>query len=348
VVSAKNLLSSTGDCVIIGEVAQAHDGSLGLAHAFIDAIASAGADAVKFQTHIAAAESTPDEPWRVKFSPQDSSRYEYWKRMEFSEEQWRGLKQHANDRGLMFLSSPFSLEAIELLQRVGVAGWKIASGEVSNATMLDRVADTGVPVLLSTGMSPVSEIDKAIARLRDRGSRFAVLQCTSSYPCPPEKLGLNLLSFFRDRYQCPVGLSDHSGTIYAGLAAAALQCQILEVHVTMSREMFGPDVPVSLTTDELRQLVNGVRFIEKAIANPIDKNALASELSPLRDLFTKSLVTRSELAAGTILRAEHLAAKKPGTGIPANKLPELIGARLLRNLKADEMVRREDVEVINR
>jgi len=268
--------------------------------------------------------------------------------MEFSEGQWRGLKQHANDRGLMFLSSPFSMEAVELLERVGVDAWKVASGEVSNTTLLDRVAETDFPVLLSTGMSPLTEIDAAVARVRDRGARFAVLQCTSSYPCPPEKLGLNLLSFFRDRYQCPVGLSDHSGTIYAGLAAAALGSELLEIHITMSREMFGPDVPVSLTTAELLQLVEGVRFIEKAIANPLDKNALAGELSPLRDLFTKSIVTRSELAAGTILRAEHLAAKKPGTGIPANSLPELIGGRLLRNLKADEMIRREDVEVIGR
>ena len=116
-------------CFVIAEVAQAHDGSLGMAHAFIDAIASAGADAVKFQTHIARAESTPAEPWRVKFSPQDKTRYDYWKRMEFTEEQWHGLKQHAEERGLKFLSSPFSTEAVDLLTRVGVAAWKVASGE---------------------------------------------------------------------------------------------------------------------------------------------------------------------------------------------------------------------------
>src|SRR5258706_2002404 len=132
----------TSGCLIIAEVAQAHDGSLGLAHAFIDAIAAAGADAVKFQTHIAAAESTPEEPWRVKFSSQDASRYDYWKRMEFSEEQWRGLQQHAEEKELLFLSSPFSLEAVELLERVGVCAWKIASGEVSNAPMFARMADT--------------------------------------------------------------------------------------------------------------------------------------------------------------------------------------------------------------
>src|SRR5258705_12356740 len=155
------LKNASGGCLIIGEVAQAHDGSLGMAHAFIDAIANAGADAVKFQTHIASAESTPEEPWRTKFSRQDNTRYEYWKRMEFTEPQWGGLKQHCDDLGLLFLSSPFSVEAVALLTRVGVSAWKVASGEVGTLQMLERMADTGLPVLLSTGMSPLKEIDKA-------------------------------------------------------------------------------------------------------------------------------------------------------------------------------------------
>lgn len=142
----------TQSCPVIAEVAQAHDGSLGMAHAFIDAIAEAGADAVKLQTHIAAAESSPDEPWRVKFSPQDTTRFDYWKRMEFTEEQWHGLKQHADDRGLLFLSSPFSFEAVELMERVGVWAWKVASGEVSNGSMLERMCRAGLSVILSSGM----------------------------------------------------------------------------------------------------------------------------------------------------------------------------------------------------
>src|SRR5438874_4963574 len=132
-------------CLIVGEVAQAHDGSLGMAHAFIDAIANAGADAVKFQTHIAAAESTLAEPWRVKFSHQDETRYDYWKRMEFSEAQWVGLKRHADDRKLLFLSSPFSIEALELLQRIGIKAWKVASGEISNEPMFERMVASGLP-----------------------------------------------------------------------------------------------------------------------------------------------------------------------------------------------------------
>jgi N-acetylneuraminate synthase len=331
-------------CLIIAEVAQAHDGSLGMAHAFIDAIANTGADAVKFQTHIASAESTPGEPWRVKFSLQDSTRYDYWKRMEFTEEQWHGLKKHAEERGLKFLSSPFSVEAVQLLTRVGVAAWKVASGEVSNIPMFERMVATGLPILLSSGMSPLSEIDTAVEMVKAHGLPLTILQCTSAYPCPPEKIGLNLIPFFRERYGCGVGLSDHSGIIYPGLAAATLGINVLEVHVTLSREMFGPDVPASITPSELNQLVEGIRFIETMKANPVDKNAMAAEMAPLRDLFTKSVVARIALPAGTVLQEDHLTVKKPGTGIPAIRLKELINRTLKRAVAADTLLTEDNLD----
>lgn len=337
------LLGSSG-CLVIGEVAQAHDGSLGTAHAFIDAVAAAGADAVKFQTHIAAAESTPGEPWRVRFSPQDATRYEYWKRMEFTAGQWAGLARHAEERGLLFLSSPFSVEAVRLLDGLGMKAWKVASGEVSNPVLFDALLETGRPVFLSTGMSSLSEIDEAVRRVQGRDLPLAILQCTTAYPCPPEKLGLNLIPAFRERWGCAVGLSDHSGTIYPGLAAVTLGAEVLEVHVTLSREAFGPDVPASLTTGELRQLVDGVRFLERALAHPVDKDGMAGEMEPLRRMFTKSVVARDDLAAGTVLAAEHLAVKKPGGGVPAARMPELIGRRLKRAVRMDEPLQMEDLE----
>src|SRR5688572_370776 len=334
----------TGRCLVIGEVALTHDGSLGLAHAFVDAIANAGADAVKFQTHIAEAESTPSEPFRVKFSRQDATRYDYWKRMAFTEDQWVGLARHAEERGLVFISSPFSLEAVALLERVGQPLWKIASGETGNNLLLDRILDTGAPVLLSTGMSPLAEIDAAVARVKARGVPVGVFQCTTAYPCPPEKIGLNLIPFYRERYGCWVGLSDHSATIYPGLAGAAIGMDLLEVHVTLSREMFGPDVVASITSTELRQLVEGVRFIERMRAAPVDKDASARESAPLRRLFTRSLVAREALPAGTVLAPEHLVTKKPGTGLPPDRLPEVIGRRLRRAVAADQVLAPEDIE----
>ena len=336
-------ISSEHPCFVIAEVAQAHDGSLGFAHAHIDAIAKTGADAVKFQTHIAEAESTASEPWRVKFSLQDDRRFDYWKRMEFTETQWEGLKRHAEEKGLIFISSPFSVEAVELLRRIGVTAWKIASGEVSNVPMFERIADSGLPVILSTGMSRIAEIDAAMERIRARRLPVALLQCSSMYPTPPEKVGLNLMSDFRKRYGCAVGLSDHSGTIFPGLAGAALGMELLEVHITMSREMFGPDVPASVTNHELMQLINGIRFIEKMRKTPTDKNEMADDLEEMRSLFTKSIVAGSDLKAGIRLTEHHLAIKKPGTGIPAERLSWIVGKQLTRNLKKDELILASDV-----
>ena len=329
---------------VIAEVAQAHDGSLGIAHSYIDAIANAGADAVKFQTHIAAAESTPQEPWRVKFSEQDATRYEYWKRMEFTEAQWVGLKRHAEERGLIFLSSPFSVEAVDLLSRVGVAAWKVASGEITNTPMLERMLATGLPFILSTGMSPLAEIDAAVERINERQRDLAILQCTSVYPCPPEKVGLNMIPFFQERYGCAAGLSDHSGTIFPGLAAATLGSNVIEVHVTLSREMFGPDVSSSITPAELRQLVDGVRFIEKARANPVNKDGVADDLMPIRNLFTKSVVAKRDLAAGTILQESDLAARKPGTGIPASRITDVLNRKLKRSITANALILEDDID----
>ena len=334
-----------GRCLVIGEVALSHDGSLGLAHAFVDAIADAGADAVKFQTHIAAAESTPAEPFRVKFSRVDASRYDYWKRMEFTEDQWRGLADHCAQRGVLFISSPFSTEAVDLLERIGGQPfWKIASGEVPNPVLLDRVLDTGAPVVFSSGMSPLAETDAAVARVKGRGRQVGVMQCTTAYPCPPERVGLNLVPVYRERYGCWVGLSDHSATIYPGLAGAALGLDLLEVHVALSREMFGPDVVASVTTSELRQLVDGVRFIETMRAHPVDKDAAARDSEPLRRLFTRSLVARRALPAGAVIGAADLAIKKPGTGLPPERLADLVGRTLRRAVAADQLLAVEDVE----
>ncbi len=328
-------------CFVIGEVGQAHDGSLGTAHAYIDAIARAGADAVKFQTHIAAAESTPGEAFRVKFSPQDATRYDYWKRMEFTASQWRELFDHARQAGLIFLSTPFSFDAVELLEGLGMPAGKVGSGEVTNLPMLERMASTRRPVLISSGMATWQELDQAVAAVTGQGAEMAVLQCTTSYPCPPEKVGLNVLAELRERYHCPVGLSDHSGTIYASLAAAALGANLLEVHVVLSRECFGPDVKASVTTGELAQLVEGVRFIDAAMSHPLEKEQVAAEMASLKTLFGKSVVAARDLPADHRIEADDLALKKPGTGIPAARLSEVIGRRLRRSVAADTLLAEE-------
>lgn len=313
---------------LIAEVGMAHDGSLGIARAHIDAAAAAGADAVKFQTHIADAESTPAEPFRVSFSRQDATRMDYWRRTAFTPLEWKGLAEHAARAGVVFLSSPFSVQAADMLLDAGVPAWKVASGEIANLPLIEHLAATGLPMLLSSGMSGLTELDAAVTVVRKHGAPLAVLQCTTEYPCPPERLGLNVLAVFRERYDCPVGLSDHSGTIYAGLAASVLGASIVEVHHTLSREMFGPDVPASVTSVELGQLAAGLRFVEKAIGSQVDKDEAAKSACELREIFTKSVVLRRELPAGTVLTMEMLAVKKPGTGIPAARLQDVVGRRL--------------------
>ncbi len=341
---AGRLVGDGYPCLVVAEVAQAHDGSLGTAHAYIDAAARAGADVIKFQTHIAAAESTPGEPFRVRFSPQDASRYEYWERMEFTEAQWVGLAEHAKEKGMIFMSTPFSLGAIELLERVGVPAWKVGSGDLGATPMLRRMALSQKPVILSSGMSPLSELDDAVSTVRTAGGSVAVLQCTTAYPCPPERVGLNVVEVLRARYDCPVGLSDHSGTIFPGIAAAVLGASIVEVHIVFSRECFGPDVAASVTIDELAEFVRGIRFVEKMRTNPVDKDTIPEDLARLKTIFARSVVAARDLAADHILSEDDLSYKKPGTGFPASRADELIGRRLRQALTADSQITEHDLE----
>jgi N,N'-diacetyllegionaminate synthase len=337
--------SQTANCSIIAEVAQAHDGSLGMAHAFIDAAAKTGVNAIKFQTHIAAEESTPGEPWRVKFSKQDETRFDYWKRMEFSLEQWAGLKHHAEEQGLIFLSSPFSLAAVDLLRNLNISGWKVASGELTNLPLIQHMTKDKCPIMLSTGMSPHGEIDAAVKVVREANVPMAIFQCTTQYPSPPESIGLNILDELRDRHACAVGLSDHSGTIYPSLAAiAAYKAQVIEVHLTLSRDMFGPDVVASVTPQELKSLVDGVRFIEKMAAHPVGKEQIDPRTAPMRQIFFKSVVPLKDLAKGSVLSDADLGLKKPGTGIPAAELTSVIGRTLARAVKKDIPLQREDLQ----
>jgi N,N'-diacetyllegionaminate synthase len=329
---------------VIAEVAQNHDGSLGLAHAFIDAGAEAGADAVKFQTHIADAESTRDEPFRVQFSRQDASRYDYWKRMEFTAEQWSGLAAHAKDVGIEFLSSAFSLVAVELLRGVGMAAWKVGSGEAGSVELLTAMAATGYPVLLSSGMSSIQETDDAVATVRSAGAPVAVLQATSRYPSALADVGLNVVDEFRVRYGCPVGLSDHTGTVFPALAAIARGADLVEVHFALDRLMFGPDVAVSLTPGDLRTVTEMRDAVVAMESSAVQKDAMAAEMHEMREVFQKSVAPARAIAAGTALTEDMLNLKKPGTGLRADRLPGLIGRTLARDVVPDRLLREEDLE----
>lgn len=329
---------------IIAEVAQAHDGSLGLAHAYIDAAAKAGADAVKFQTHIAAAESTRDETFRVKFSQQDATRYDYWKRMEFSPEQWAGLCAHAREKRLVFLSSAFSIEAVSLLAKLGMPAWKIASGELGSRALIDAMLETGSPFLVSTGMSAWTEIDDIVERIKAAGRELIVMQCTTQYPTPLEAVGLNVIDELRRRYRTPVGLSDHSGVPHPALAALSRGADLIELHLTLDRGMFGPDVSSSLTVAEIRLVADFRDALARMNAHPVDKDKAAGNLAETKTIFGRSLASLKPLPAGTKIAADMLCGKKPGTGIPESDLPKLIGRHLVRDVAPDRLLRWDDLE----
>lgn len=336
------LLKSKKNCFVIAEAAQIHEGSLGIAMAFIDAAVDSGADAVKFQTHFAGAESTLDEPWRVKFSRQDNLRYDYWKRIEFTNEQWNTLAAYAKKKKIMFLSSPFSIDAVNILDEIGMPIWKIASGEILNTELLKRIWKTRKPILFSTGMCVLKELDAAVRETRLRNIPFGVFQCTSEYPCLPQHWGLNMIHEFRKRYNCPVGFSDHSGEIYAGLAAAAMGADFIEVHAAFSNKSFGPDVGSSVTFEDLSRLVQGVKKINLSLRNPVDKNILPIGVKNLKNIFGRSWALKKDLRAGTIVEREYLTLKKPGTGIPQSKLPMLIGRKLKHDKSAKRLLTFED------
>ena len=326
---------------MIAEVGSVHDGSFGNACKLIEAAAAAGANAVKFQTHVARAETLRDAPPPPYF--QGEPRFEYFTRTSFSLPQWRLLKAHCEAHRVEFLSSPFSIEAVELLESVGVTRYKVGSGEVTNLPMLEVIARTGRPVILSSGMSSWSELDAAVAVIRRYHDRVTLLQCTSEYPCSVEQVGLNVMLEMRQRYGVPVGLSDHTLTNYAAFAAVALGASVIEKHFTFSRLMYGSDARHSLEPDEFADLVRGIRAIDAMLAHPVDKDAMAARLHPMKEIFEKSVVTVVDIPAGTVLEGSMLAVKKPGTGIPARRLEEVIGRVARRDIPADTLLREEDL-----
>ncbi|MGC6415405.1 MAG: N-acetylneuraminate synthase family protein [Bacteroidia bacterium] len=316
----------------IAEIGQAHEGSLGIAHSYIDALAKTGVDAIKWQMHIANAESSLEEPFRINFSYEDYSRMEYWRRMEFTKDQWISLKNHSEQLGIEFICSPFSNTAVEILEDIGVNRYKIGSGEVSNFLMLERIAKTGKEVLLSSGMSSYSELDKAVEMIQSYGAPLSIFQCTTAYPTNPKNWGLNVINELKNRYKVPVGFSDHSGDIYACLAATTLGAELLEFHVVFDKRMFGPDSESSLTINETSKLIKGIKDIRKALEHHVDKSD-NSEYDNLKAIFEKSLAVNKNVCKGQVLTFNDLEAKKPkGQGISAHLFKEVLGKKLTKDL----------------
>lgn len=327
--------------MIIAEVGSVHDGSEGNAIKLIEAAAGCGVDAVKFQTHIPEAETLPDAPMPPYFKGEP--RFEYFKRTGFTLDQWRQFKRVCDSLGIIFLSSPFSEAAVDLLEQMGMAQYKIPSGEVTNLPMLEKIARLGKPILLSSGMSSWDELDQAVAAIQKYEAPLTLLQCTSQYPCPYEKVGLNVMVEMKQRYGLPVGLSDHTLTTYSSFAAVTLGATVIEKHLTFSRLMYGSDARHSLEPGEMADLVQGIRAIDVMVSSQVDKDDL-SPYAEMKRIFEKSLVAKVDIPEGTVLTRDLIGIKKPGTGISASRLSEFLGKTVKRNIPVDKLVQEEDFE----
>ncbi|MDQ5893171.1 MAG: N-acetylneuraminate synthase [Patescibacteria group bacterium] len=328
-------------CLVIAEVGSTHNGDLELAKKLIDAVADSGADVVKFQTHIAEAETLPNAPSPSFFNAEP--RFQYFKRTAFTFDQWKELKKKAESRGLVFLSSSFSIEATDMLEKLGVKLHKIPSGEITNIPYLKHMAKTRTPTIMSSGMSHWKELDEAVEIFTKKKNPFVLLQCTSEYPVIPERVGLNLIEEMRKRYKIPVGLSDHSMHNYAAFGSVALGAVVVEKHITLSRDMYGSDAKHSLLPSEFKELVEGIRVIDKIMYNPRDKKT-ADEFGEMRRVFQKSVVTTAEIKKGQTLSEKNLGIKKPGTGIAPKHIYDIVGKKAARDLPKDYLITWKDAK----
>jgi len=329
---------------LIAEVAQAHDGSLGYAHAFIDAASVAGVDAVKFQAHYAQHESTFDEPFRINFSYEDASRYEYWQRMEFTKEQWVGLKDHAESKELEFLCTPFSSYAVDLLDSIGIVGWKIGSGDVGQKWLLEKITQTGKPIIFSTGMSSIESVDSIYKYFKDKKLNFSVLQCTSMYPTPLDKTGISVFQSYMERYDVPIGLSNHSGSVWPSVYAIALGAKVIEVHIKLNDFAFGPDTSSSLSVEQLKTLVEARDAFSIMEESKDDKSASLNSIQNDKQIFSRSITLDSSYPKGTIIEERMILMRKPGTGMPETEITNLIGKTLSQDYDSSYLLDLSDVE----
>jgi N-acetylneuraminate synthase len=330
--------------MIIAEIGQAHDGSVGILHSYIDALANTGIDAIKFQTHIAEAESSEFEQFRIPFSYVDKTRFDYWKRMELTTQQWKEIKQHCDKVNLQFISSPFSCKAVDVLEEAGVSCYKIGSGEVTNFLLLEKIAQTGKPIILSSGLSTMQDLDEAVWYLKEKGVKTSILQCTTAYPTTPTEWNLHIIKDFRKRYNVPTGFSDHSGDVTACLAATSLGAEIVEFHVVFDKRMFGPDAKASIEIDEVPRLAKGVREIREALKSEATKDEQAQQVAGLKTLFGKSLCINKDVNEDHVIAIEDLEARKPfGYGIPPGEFNCVVGKKVKRPMKQWEFITSKDL-----
>lgn len=325
-------------CYIIAEGCDNHLGNLHTAREMALQAKVAGANAIKFQHHLPEEEMLPDVPMSANF---DISLFEFLKRYALTLDQHRSLKDYCTQIGIQYLCTPFSWKAAQELESLGVPAYKIGSGEMTDIPTLERIAAFGKPMIVSTGMATLEEIDRTVQALRSWPAPLAIMNCVSEYPPIYQDINLLVLRTFMERYpDLVVGHSDHTPDIYTCFAALTLGAKILEKHVILDKRQPGPDQSVSIDFRDLAQLVDGVRKIEAAMGS---EKAVHDREKPIRTWAFRSIVSLREIGAGEIISQEMIWSKRPGTGIPAWRMPEVIGKKAARDIAGNALIHWEDL-----
>jgi sialic acid synthase SpsE len=324
-------------CFVIAEAGINHNGDVALARDLVDAAAAAGADAIKFQTHLPEHEMLRGGATAAYVG---ESLFDLLTRTALSREAHVELRDRAAGKGILFLSTPFSREAADFVETLGVPAFKTGSGELTNLPLQQHIARKGKPMIVSTGMSTPEEIDRTAQAIRAIGTPFALMHCTSTYPTPYEHVQLDCIGALQKQYGVPVGFSDHTLGSFVAFAAVAAGANLFEKHFTISRSLPGPDQQGSMEPAELAELVRGIRAIERA-------RGATKKIQPgeqeVRNMAHHSVVSIRDVAAGATIGAGDVWTKRPGTGIPARQLGDVIGRVAKHAIAKDRLIAWDDL-----
>jgi len=331
--------------LIIAEIGQAHEGSEGLAHSMIDALCDVDCEAIKFQIHLADAESSFEDQFRINFSYEDKSRYSYWKRIEFTKLQWSRIINHCKQKNIIVGASVFSLEALEIAIENKVDFLKIGSGDILFDDLVDSVSKLDLPVIVSSGLANWNELFNISSKFNYHKKKelFSILHCTTQYPTDPEKIGFNNVKQIEKKLDVLSGLSDHSGNYLTAFYALAKGCTILEVHVNFDRKMFGPDSTSSLSINELGEVIKAKNYFKKLNINT-NKDVEEGFLGSTKVKFARSIGIKKNIKKGDLIKKEDIIYRKPGGYLNKDDLKFLIGMKARHDLNALNIIKWEDVE----
>ena len=326
--------------LIIAEAGVNHNGNLDLALKMVDEAKRAGADIVKFQTAIpekVISKYADKAEYQKKTTGNEESQLEMCKRIHLKLSDYDIIKKYCEEVGIEFLSTPFDLESIDYLEKLGMRLWKIPSGEITNLPYLIKIAKTGKPVIMSTGMAELKEVEEAVNVLKENGAgEIILLHCTTEYPAPFESVNLRAMNTLREKFGTEVGYSDHTVGFEAAVAAAVLGAAVIEKHFTLNHNMEGPDHKASLEPEEFEIMVNNIRLIEKALGDGVKQPAEAEKKNIA--IARKSIVAAKDIKKGEVLTEDNITVKRPGSGISPMKWFEVLGTEAVRDFGEDELI----------